>query len=244
MNLARSPSSDSPSRLTTGAGSADARLGQGLLRAALHEVFAAVPADSAAAAGFALLLALRASPGRPVFWVRDVRSVREAGRLYAAGLVELGADPDAIILVHADSTRGLLQAAADTVKCAAIGTVVIEPWAQAPEFGLTESRRIAFAAVRSGVTALVVRSGAQPVPSAAETRWAVSAAPSAALAANAPGHPAFDISLLRHRGGIAGFDARVEWDRDCRAFRDAPLSRAVPAVPVVGARATQLRRAA
>jgi len=232
------------SHLTFGAAMADARLGVALRHAALHEVFAACPADSAAAAGFTVLLAVRASRGKPLLWVRDDRTVRETGRLDPAGLVELGVDPDAITLVHARDTRGVLQAAADSVKCAGVGTVVVEPWGQAPEFGLTESRRIAFAAARSGVLALVLRTGAQPVPSAAETRWGVAAAPSLVLGANAPGYPAFVISLLRHRGGLAGFDARVEWNRDRKAFHDAPLSRGAPAVPARRAGDARERRAA
>ncbi len=230
-------------QVTTGAGSIDARLGPGLSRAALHEVYATAPADCAAAVGFAVLLALRAAGGRPVLWIRDDRTIRETGRLHAAGLIELGAEPDAITLVEARDTRGVLQAAADSVKCGDVGTVIIEPWAQAPEFGLTESRRIALAAARSGVFTLAIRSGAVPTPSAAATRWAVATAPSTALDANAPGHPAFDISLLRHRGGIAGFDARVEWNRDRRAF-DTPLPRGVPAVPARRAGDARERRAA
>jgi protein ImuA len=245
MNIIRSFAPESASlRLTTGAVSTDARLAGGLCQAALHEVFAAAPADSAAAAGFAVLLALRASPSRPVFWIRDDRTIRETGRLDAGGLIDLGADPDAITLVHSRDTRGVLQAAADSVKCAGVGTVVIEPWGQAPEFDLTASRRIAFAAARSGVLTLVLRTAADPVPSAAATRWAVAAAPSRALAANAPGNPVFVISLLRHRGGITGFDARVEWDRDRRSFRDAPLSRGVSPLFVSGAGDARERRAA
>ena len=59
------------------------------------------------------------------------------------------------------------------------------------------------------------------MPSAAQTRWRIGAAPGRSLPANAPGFPLFDVSLLRHRGGIAEFDARVEWDRHQRSFRDA-----------------------
>ena len=230
--------------VTMGAQNADSRLQGRFARAALHELFVATPDDVAAATGFALLLSLRAAQGRPLVWIRDDRSVREWGRVSAAGLVALGADPDSITLVVARDTRGVLQAGADSVNCAAIGSVVIEPWGRAPELGLTESRRLAFAAARSGVLMLALRVGTDPVPSAAATRWRIAAAPSTALAANAPGQPAFDISLLRHRGGIAGFDARVEWDRDCRCFRDSPLSRGVSAVPAGATGDPRRRRAA
>eukprot|EP01035_Chromulina_nebulosa_P064639 gene64639-88434_t len=51
---------------------------------------------------------------------------------------------------------------------------------------------------------LLLRVAASPAASAAATRWLVQAAPSRPLAANAPGPPAFTVTLLRHRGGAAG----------------------------------------
>lgn len=215
----------------------DARLGGGLARAALHEVFAATGEDASAAAGFALLLALRATrDARPVMWLREDRGARTGGRLYAAGLAELGADPGQFYTVHAADALGLLRAGADIVKCAGVGAVVIEPWGKAPQLDLTASRRLSLAAARSGVMVLVLRAGADPHPSAAATRWQVAAAPSPALAGNAPGAPAFDVEMLRHRGGMPGFAARLEWDRDRMHFVEpveAPLSGGVPAVPAI-----------
>lgn len=206
--------------VATGSSIADARLGGGLARGALHELYAD-EGHHAGAAGFALLVALCGDAGKPLVWVREDKGERSDGRLHAPGLAELGADPARIILVTGRDALSILRAAAEIVGCAAVGAVVIEPWGKAPALDLTASRRLALAAARSGVLALVLRAGADPSPSAATTRWRVGAAPSAPLAANAPGPPAFDISLLRHRSGIAGFDARVEWDRDARCFRDA-----------------------
>ena len=76
--------------------------------------------------------------------------------------------------------------------------------AQMPLLDLTASRRLALAAEQSGVTLLMLRLEAEPVPSAADTRWAVSAAPSQALEANAPGPPQLEIELLRRRVGPFG----------------------------------------
>ncbi len=45
--------------------------------------------------------------------------------------------------------------------------------------------------------------------------------------ADAPGAPAFDLELLRWRGGPAGTRWRLDWDKDEQAFRDAALSGAV-----------------
>jgi protein ImuA len=92
---------------------------------------------------------------------------------------------------------------------------------------LTASRRLALAAEQSGATLFLLRLGAEPAPSAADTRWAVSAAPSEALEANAPGAPTFDIELLRRRSGPSGMRWRLEWNRDRLAFIDPALPGAV-----------------
>lgn len=222
--------------VTFGAEAIDARLGGGLARGALHEFYAAAVEDSSAAAAFAVALAMRGgSRGKPVVWVREKQCAARTGHLYAAGLVELGFDPDDLFLVDAPDTRAVLRAGADIVKCGEVGAVVIEPWGKAPLLDLTASRRLSMAASASGVLTLMLRVDAQPAPSAAQTRWQVASAPSSLLVANAPGNPAFDIVLLRHRSGIAGFETHLEWNRDAKSFGPraeqifAPLSGRVPA---------------
>jgi protein ImuA len=220
--------------VTFGVDGIDRRIGGGLAQRALHEVFAASVEDASAAAAFAVMTAMRGCPaGHPMLWVREARCGRRGGHLHAAGLAELGFDPGDLVLVEATDTLAVLRAGADIVKCGQVGAVVIEPWGKAPLLDLTASRRLSMAAAVSGVLTLVLRVDAEPMPSAAQTRWQVAAAPSSPLAAGAPGHPAFNIALLRHRGGIAGFEARVEWNRDTRSF--APLSGGLPAVPAIGA---------
>jgi protein ImuA len=227
--------------VTFGIESIDNRIGGGLTPGALHEVFAASSDNASAAAAFAVMTAMRACAlGRPVLWVREQRCGRHTGHLHAAGLAELGFDPDDLVLVEAPDTLAVLRAGADIVRCGQVGAVVIEPWGKAPLLDLTASRRLSMGAAASGVLTLVLRVDAEPMPSAAQTRWQVAAAPSSPLVANAPGRPAFDIALLRHRGGIAGFETRVEWNRDTRSF--APLSGSVPAVPALGT--DQARKAA
>lgn len=224
---------DSVPHVTFGMDEIDARLGGGLSARALHEFYAASLDDAAAAAGFCTMLAMRGGGDRPTVWIREDCGIRQAGHLYAAGLVELGFDPATMVLIDVPDTRALLRAAADTVKCGQVGAVVVEPWGKAPLLDLTASRRLSMAAAATGVFTLMLRVDALPVPSAAQTRWQVAAAPSTALAANAPGYPAFDIMLLCHRGGVAGFEARLEWNRDRASF--APLSGGVPAAVAVGA---------
>ncbi len=235
------PAVDDAARLGFGLAGVDARLGGGLAVAALHEVFAAAEADGPAAAGFALLLALRCDRPGPVIWLREDKA-RMNGRLYGLGLAELGFDPARLLLVQAPDTLAVLRAGADAVACGAVATVIIEPWGRAPALDLTATRRLALAAAKSGVTTLLLRNG-DPPPSAANSRWQVAAAPSLALPANAPGMPAFDVTLLRHRGGIAGFSTRLEWDRDRRAFGTA-LPGVAPAAAAQRARAPKQRRAA
>ena len=85
---------------------------------------------------------------------------------------------------------------------------------------LTASRRLALAAEASGVMTVLLRASSKQDASAARTRWQVSALPSQALESNAPGNPAFSLRLLRHRGGLAEREWRVEWDRDRQSFQE------------------------
>ena len=217
-------------RLAAGAGAiradprpADAWLSAGLPRAQLHEVYAAEPADGPAALGFAVAVAL-AAKALPVLWVRTEADERQAGRLHATGLTELGLSPGALLLALVADEPALLRTAADAARCAGLGTLILESRGRAPGFDLTATRRLQLAAETSGVTVLSARIGAEPAPSAAATRWGIAAAPSVALEADAPGGPAFDIEMLRRRGGPAGARWRVEWNRDERCFRQTPLA--------------------
>lgn len=209
---------------TLGADGVDARLGGGLARAALHELFAGAPDDVSAAAGFAVMLAIRAGD-KPILWVRADNAAKSAGRLYGPGLAGLGADPARLLLVHAPDDLAALRAGADILACPGVGSVIIESRGKAPVIDLTATRRLSLAAARNGVTALLLRSAADPMPSAAETRWQICAAPSIALEANAPGHSRLALTLMRHRGGRAGFETMMEWNHDRQSFREAPLHR-------------------
>ena len=209
-----------------GAGAVDAQLGGGLPCGRLHELFAAGPDDRAALAGAGLMLAMRLGQG-PVLWLRQDGGVRAGGLLYGPGLADLGFDPARLIEIVAPDEPALLRAAGDAVRCTQVAAVLIEPWRAARGFDLTVSRRLAVAAEKSGVTVLLLRAEAEPMPSAAYSRWQVRSLASTALEAGAPGHPMMEITLLRHRGGLAGLRACLEWNRDEHVFREAPLSGAV-----------------
>jgi len=215
----------------TGHQAIDARFGGGLACGCVHELFAADADDAGSVAGLGVGLAWRARRGRRLLWLRSDESQRRSGAAYAPGLAELGLDPGAWILGRMPDETALLKAATDALRCAALGAVVIECRGNPRVLDLTASRRLALAARDSGVTAFLLRGDATPVPSAAETRWAVRSAASRALAANAPGLPMFEVELLRRRAGPAGMVWRMEWDRDVRVFREpAPEKAASGAV--------------
>ena len=233
---------EAPVHAPLGGDSLDHALGGGLARGRLHELFAAEAADGPAAAGFAAMLArLALSPAAPLLWLRQEEAERGGGGLSASGLAQIGLDPARLVLLVLPDPVTLLRAAADVVRCPSVGAAMIEMWKQPRALDLTASRRLAVAAEESSVTALMLRVDAQPVPSAAHTRWQIAAAPSTALEADAPGHPAFAIELLRQRGRPDGGRWRLEWDRERAAFREAPFPGAVVPAAAGGPEATPLR---
>lgn len=219
----------------TGHEAIDRQLGGGLARGRLHEIFAAGPGDASSAAGFAAMLAVRL--GGALVWLRTEEAEAEGGGLHAPGLGEIGIDPGRLLLGVLPDPLTLLRAAAEVVRCPEVGVAVIELWRSPRPLDLTASRRLAVAAEASGVTALLLRVAADPVPSAAQTRWAVRSIASNPLEAGAPGHPALDVELLRQRGGPAGRRWQVEWNRDRASFHESGPDEAALLGAVVSAAA-------
>ena len=221
-------------RVATGFAAIDDWLGGGLWRGRLHEVMAADREDAGSVAGFAAMLALQAGEGRPLLWLRTEAAERQGGKLYATGLSELGLHGGGVLVGLVADDAALLKAANDAARCAGVGAVLVECWGDPRPLDLTATRRLMLAAEASGVTVLLLRMAAAESPSVADTRWRVKAAPSVPLADDtaegAPGHPVFEIELLRRRAGPAGVMWRVEWNRDRRQFQEpaaAPLSGAI-----------------
>ncbi|MGC1469213.1 MAG: hypothetical protein WA793_07505 [Sphingorhabdus sp.] len=226
-------------RWASGVASLDTALGGGLAYGRVHELYAAQGEDVPAAAGFALALltamaGLEAGDGRAALWLRSRRAVRQAGVVQANGWTELGGQPGDCIFAMIADAKDLLKAAVDGLRSGALGAVVVETQGNLPELDLTASRRLALAAEKSGTTLFLLRSEAEPVPSAAETRWQVAAAPSRALPANAPGTPVFDIELLRQRAGPSGLSWQLECNRDRRIFTEAAAAGALVSLPARG----------
>src|SRR5712675_1091373 len=233
-----------PDRVALGHAEADAALQGGLAIGTMHEVFAGAGRQSAVATGFVAGLTGRAAARRPVVWVRQDFADIESGALSMSGLAELGLDPRLLVTVRAADVDTALKTAADALACDALGVVVLEVWGEARQLDLVASRKLTLAAQMSGVTGLVLRVAAEPLPSTAETRWIVRAAhsppaapslPAASLTPAAPwsawGAPVFDAQLVRNRHGPVGRWI-MEWKCDERLFeKPAAYPQPVAAAP-------------
>jgi protein ImuA len=203
----------------------DSALSGGLAAGALHEMFAVQFGDAAAAAGLVIALAARADRRRKVLWVRHDYARLEAGEVYAPGLVEFGIDPNRLVLVRVRDPLSALRAGHEGARCPALAAVIIEIRGDPRALDLTATRRLSLAASRSGVTVFLLRACGMQRPSSAVTRWSVRSIASSPLPGEAPGHPVFELTLLRHRQGIPIRSWRVEWNRDECRFREPTLSR-------------------
>jgi protein ImuA len=245
-----------PNRRALGHADADAALQGGLAMGAVHEVFAEGGRQSAAATGFIAGLAGRAAARKPLLWVRQDFTEIESGALSMSGLAELGLDPRFLVTVRAADVDTALRTAADALACDAVGVVVLEVWGEARPLDLVASRKLTLAAQASGVTGLLLRVAAEPLPSTAETRWIVRAAhspPAALLVPAAPllpaaplmpaapllpaapwsawGAPVFDAQLVRNRHGPVGRWI-MEWKCDeCLFSKPAAYPQPVAAAP-------------
>lgn len=213
-------------RVALGHAGVDATLQGGLLRGALHEVFATETRQSASATGFAAGLVRRLANCRPMLWVQQDFAEIEAGALSMTGFTELGLDPCRLVLVRVPNAETALKVAADALACDALGAVVCELWGEAKAFDLTASRRLTLAAQSSGVSCVMLCTSSQPAVSTAETRWVVRAARS--LSGLAWGAPMLDAELVRNRHGQPGRWI-MEWNCDERIFRE-PATHSQPLV--------------
>lgn len=232
-------------QLTTGCTAFDERLRGGIPSGSLHEIFSVRSDDVASALAFAVMLTLRlVDSGQPMLWIAEERIRLLGGRLYPSGLAALGGNPDSMVLVETRNAKDALRASADALRSAATAAVILSVHGNAPTVDLTATRRLMLAASQSGVLALLLRNNTEPAPSAAYSRWHIASAPSQPLAAKAPGFPTFDVALTRHRGGIAPFAMRLEWNHETRSFRDSPLSGGLSAAVASGAAGAPERQSA
>lgn len=209
---------DALQRAALGHADADATLQGGLVRGALHEVFAEGSHHNGAATGFIAGLAHRLAGRRPLLWVRQDFAERETGELSMSGLNELGLDPRLLVTVRAADAETALRATSDALACDALGAVVLDVWGDVRGLDLVASRRLTLTARSSNVACLVLRTAASPSASTAETRWVVRAASSSPVM-EAWGAPVLDAQLVRNRHGQTGRWI-MEWKCDEGLFRE------------------------
>jgi protein ImuA len=199
--------------------------------------------------GFALALAARFLAKRAAagLIIGEDFAGREAGALYGPGLIAHGLDLGRLIFVQAPDAPTTFWAIEEALKSGAPAAVVGEIW-NLRGYSLAVSRRLAMAARKGRAPALIVLASAfgdaERLSTAAETRFAIAAAPSArtpaACGKDLPGPFAVAARLVKARltapaqGPTQSFDAtrviRLEWRNEDKSFGDAtvPLSLADP----------------
>lgn len=177
----------------------DARLpGGGLGLGALHEIAGGGngSVDGAAAALFAAGIAAR-TQGRVLWCVARPD-------LFAPALAQVGLGADRVIYVEAGDEQAVLACFEEGLRHGGLGAVV----AELARLAMPASRRLQLAAEASGTLGLALRRWRRRAaaadfgqPTAAVTRWRVSALPSAPLPVPGVGRARWRIELLRCRAG-------------------------------------------
>ena len=221
--------------LALGAPTIDAALGGGLPGAALHEV-SATPLHLGAAAGFALALAALAQERakertkertKETLWIATDFGSLETGALYGPGLDQFGLATGRLLIVRVARPVDALFAMEEALKCRALSAVIAE-LGEAPD--LTATRRLSLAAKDHDGLGLILRQsalqhGSNDAPSAARTRWQVTAAPSVPDEFGGLGCTAFSLELTRNRRGPCG-NWTLTWDHHERVFAALSLGMA------------------
>ncbi len=188
------------------------------LGSGLHEVCPASYLDTPAALAFQIGMlggGLSAQGrGRPVIWVRsEGQRAHDFGRPYPLALARWGLEPERVLLVEAHDASDVLWAMEEGLNA---GALVIGEIGASPRYDLTASRRLHRAAQARSAQVLVLRGHHDIQPSAALTRWRLSALPSpdrpwrGATGLPGLGAPRFRAVLERVRGGPPK-SLEIEW---------------------------------
>jgi len=177
----------------------DGRLpGGGLALGALHEVAGGGngAVDGAAAVLFAAGIAAR-TDGQ-VLWCITRQD------LFAPALAQAGLAPDRVIYVDAGDERTVLACFEEGLRHGGLGAVV----AEMARLSMIDSRRLQLAAESSGTIGIAIRRWRRQTeatdfgqPTAAVTRWRVTALPSTPLPVPGVGRARWRVELIRCRAG-------------------------------------------
>jgi protein ImuA len=181
--------------------------GDGLARAAVHDVLASSPGCGA---GFCALLLART--GGTVIWIV---LEQDGMRAWPPGLARFGLTPARLVLARSSRWSDALWAMEEALRCSAVSGAVLalppEQTAGHHALDLTATRRLQLAAEAGGALGLLLRPDAGSVAlSATTTRWRVSAHPVEAEAALDEG--CWQLELLRAKTGRPGGPWAVTWD--------------------------------
>lgn len=185
--------------LPFGIAAIDARLpGGGLACGALHEVAGGGhdAVNGAAAALFAAGIAAR-TRGKVLWCVTRPD-------LFAPALSQAGLKSDRVIYLEAGDEKTALACFEEGLRHGGLGAVV----AEVARLTMTASRRLQLAAEGSGTIGIALRRWRRQAeasdfgqPTAATTRWRISALPSTALPVPGVGRPRWLVELIRCRAG-------------------------------------------
>lgn len=216
------PSQEEEGRFQLGLDAVDRRLpGGGLVRRGVHEVRAASYGDMGAAIGFAAALATRATfaggmpsgKDRLIAWCQQSWGAYDMGALYGPGLAGFGIDPSRLLLVNPAREPDMLWALEECVRAGVFAAVVGEVPATSRHFNLRASRRLHLAAEDASTPLILMRGfGELTSPSAALTRWCVSAASTVEEGSlHAIDRPGWQVDLEKCKGGRP-FLSALAWD--------------------------------
>jgi protein ImuA len=177
----------------------DSRLpGGGLAYGALHEIAGGGndAVNGAAAALFAAGVAAR-TRGKVLWCVARPD-------LFAPALSQAGLKPDRVIYLEASDEKTILASFEECLRHRGLGAAI----AEVARLSMTASRRLQLAAEESGTIGLALRRWRRQAeasdyghPTAATTRWRVSALPSTPLPVPGVGRPRWRVELVRCRAG-------------------------------------------
>jgi protein ImuA len=214
-------------RLSFGISGQDGALRGGLTLGRLHELGAARPLDMGAATGFALALAGRVRKPGDILWIQQDFAHSEGGALYGFGTAYFGLAPARLLMVRVARSADVLWAMEEGLRCSGIAAIVGE-MADDRSVDLTATRRLSLAAQKGKALGLILRPRAPLNPSAADTRWEISGAPSLADDFGGLGRTGFVLRLTKNKSGPLG-QWVVEWNPDDKRFRTAAHLGAVAA---------------
>jgi protein ImuA len=210
--------------LAFGVAEIDRALGGGLAPASLHEIAASTWQDLGSAIGFTLALTARTHQRRETLWIQTDFAALESGNLYSPGCEAFGFPSHALLFVKVPRPLDALWGMEEALKSHAFSNVICELPGDGAIADLIATQRLTLAAREGGALGFLLRHHPSRLTSTAETRWKISATPSAPDRFGGLGYTAFTAALMKNRRG-AEAQWTIVWNHHECSF--AALSRSV-----------------